>query len=124
MPDLPKPCRIILDVDTGIDDAMAILFAINRPGITLEALTTTYGNIDVASATRNSLQILEAAGCRDVPVAAGAARALTRPFSKRGSRIHGATALAMSNCPNPRPAPSIPGRLISSSNWCAPVLAS
>jgi purine nucleosidase len=86
-------CRMILDVDTGIDDAMAIIYALNRKGISLEAVTTTYGNIDVASATRNSLQILEAAGRGDIPVAAGAARALTRPFTKRGSRIHGANGI-------------------------------
>lgn len=99
---MPTPCRIILDVDTGIDDAMAILYALNRPGITLEALTTTYGNIDVASATRNSLQILEAAGRADIPVASGASRALTQPFSKRGSRIHGANGIGNVELPPPR----------------------
>ncbi|ARO13400.1 Inosine/uridine-preferring nucleoside hydrolase [Ketogulonicigenium robustum] len=82
--------RIILDVDTGIDDALAILYALRRPGISLEAVTTTYGNIDIAQATRNSLQILEAAGRTDIPVARGAARALVRPYTKKGSVIHGA----------------------------------
>lgn len=99
---MPKQCRMILDVDTGIDDAMAILYAVNRHGVTLEALTTTYGNIDVASATRNSLQILEAAGHSDVPVAAGASRALTRPFTKRGSRIHGANGIGNVELPAPK----------------------
>ncbi|KFL29493.1 hypothetical protein JP75_20700 [Devosia riboflavina] len=93
---------MILDVDTGIDDAMAILYAVNRPGITLEALTTTYGNIDVASATRNSLQILEAAGHSCVPVAAGASRALTRPFTKAGSRIHGPNGIGNVDLPIPK----------------------
>lgn len=99
---MPKQCRIILDVDTGIDDAMAILYAVNRPGITLEALTTTYGNIDVAAATRNSLQILEAAGCPEIPVASGASRALTRPFNKLGSRIHGANGIGNVDLPAPK----------------------
>ncbi len=63
--------RIILDVDTGIDDAMAILFAFGRPGITLDVVTCTYGNIDVASAMRNTLQFLEAARHGVLPVAWG-----------------------------------------------------
>ncbi|MEF2070103.1 nucleoside hydrolase [Consotaella aegiceratis] len=94
-------CRTLLDVDTGIDDAMAILLALKRPGIELEAITTTYGNIDVASATRNTLQLLEAAGRTDVPVAAGCKRALTRPFTKRGSRIHGSNGLGDVDLPLP-----------------------
>src|SRR5437870_4692380 len=55
-------CRMILDVDTGIDDAMAILYALNRPGIRLEACTTTFGNTDVDTATGNTLRVLELAG--------------------------------------------------------------
>jgi len=86
-------CRILLDVDTGIDDAMAIVFALNSPSVHLEAVTTTYGNIDVASATRNTLQVLEAAGRGDVPVAAGASRALTREYLGGGAHIHGSNGL-------------------------------
>jgi purine nucleosidase len=95
-------CRMILDVDTGIDDAMAIVYALNHPGISLEAVTTTYGNIDVASATRNTLALLEAAGRSDIAVASGCARSLTRPFSKRGSRIHGANGLGDVDLPLPK----------------------
>ncbi|WP_127753121.1 nucleoside hydrolase [Devosia sp. 1566] len=98
---MTSTCRMILDVDTGIDDAMAVVFALNHPGIQLEALTTTYGNIDVASATRNTLQLLEAAGRTDIPVAAGCSRALTRPFHKRGSRIHGSNGLGEVELPLP-----------------------
>ena len=59
---MPELCRMILDVDTGIDDAMAILYALRRPGIRLEALTTTFGNTDIDTATKNTLRILELAG--------------------------------------------------------------
>lgn len=97
--------RIILDVDTGIDDALAILYALRRPDISLEAVTTVYGNIDIAQATRNSLQILEAAGRTDVPVAQGAARALTRPYTKKGSVIHGANGLGGVELPPPSAKP-------------------
>jgi purine nucleosidase len=94
--------RIILDVDTGIDDAMAILTALGRPGLTLDAVTCVYGNIDVGTATRNTLALLELAGRGDIPVASGASRALTRPYTKRGSRIHGSNGLGEMDVPAPR----------------------
>ncbi len=82
--------RIILDVDTGIDDALAILYALGRDNIELEALTTIYGNVDVDTATRNSLQLLELAGRTDIPVARGVSRPLTQPFNGGALHVHGA----------------------------------
>jgi purine nucleosidase len=97
--------RLILDVDTGIDDAMAILYALNRPGIRLEACTTTFGNTDVDTATANTLRILELAGRGDVPVARGAARSLVRPFVKAADHVHGANGLGGVSLPEPRAKP-------------------
>jgi purine nucleosidase len=102
---MSAPCRMILDVDTGIDDALAVVYAVRRPGIVLEAVTTTFGNIDVASATRNTLQILELVGRADVPVAAGAAHALVRPFVRGAAHIHGANGLGEVDLPAPRARP-------------------
>ena len=79
----------MLDVDTGIDDALAILYALGRENIVLEALTTTYGNIDVDTATRNSLQLLALAGRADIPVARGVSRPLTQPFNGGAPFVHG-----------------------------------
>ena len=45
---------MIMDVDPGIDDAMAIFYAVRRHQIQLEALTTTFGNTDVAISTENT----------------------------------------------------------------------
>lgn len=102
---MSAPCRMILDVDTGIDDAMAIFYAVHRPGIVLEAVTTTFGNIDLAAATRNTLQILELAGRADVPVAAGAAHALTRPFVRGAVHIHGNNGIGDVTLPDPAVTP-------------------
>ena len=99
---MTKPCRIILDVDTGIDDALAITYALAHDEIELAAVTTTYGNISVEKATRNTLALLEAAGRADIPVAAGAKRALTRPYNKTASRIHGANGFGDVELPEPR----------------------
>jgi purine nucleosidase len=102
---MADPCRMILDVDTGIDDAMAILYALKRPGIRLEALTTTFGNTDVDTATVNSLRILELAGRGDVPVARGVGRSLVRPYVKAADHVHGGNGLGGIDLPAPKAKP-------------------
>jgi purine nucleosidase len=69
--DVSSARRMIIDVDPGIDDAMAIFYAVRRPAIKLEALTTTFGNTDTAIATDNALRVLELLGRPDIPVAKG-----------------------------------------------------
>ena len=98
---MTDPCRLILDVDTGIDDAMAILYALGRPGVRLEALTTTFGNTDVDTATANTLRILELAGRSEIPVARGSGRSLLRPFVKGAEHVHGANGLGGVALPAP-----------------------
>lgn len=93
--------RLVLDVDTGVDDALALWYAARRPGIKLEAVTTLYGNVDVEQTTRNTLQILELAGLPAVPVAAGAAKALTRPPRVRDFFVHGQNGLGGVALPAP-----------------------
>ena len=75
---------VILDVDTGVDDALAIALALRWPRVELVALTTVAGNVDVEKAVRNSLTVLDWYGRDDVPVHRGASRPLTR-------RLHTAT---------------------------------
>ena len=78
------PTPLILDVDTGIDDAIALLYACASPEVQLIAATCVMGNVTVTQAVRNTLTVLEVAERREVEVAAGAARPLVRehePFS-------------------------------------------
>ena len=77
---MTDPCRMILDVDTGIDDAMAIFYALSRPGIRLEALTTTFGNTDTSIATENTLKILELPAAPRSRWRRASARSLIRPY--------------------------------------------
>ncbi len=102
---MSHPCRMILDVDTGIDDAMAILYALNRPDIKLEALTTTFGNTDIDTATANTLRILELAGRSEIPVARGPGRSLLKPFVKAADHVHGRNALGEVVLPEPTAKP-------------------
>jgi len=86
--------RMILDVDTGIDDALAILFALLSPDIKLEGLTTGYGNINVDQATENTLRLIQLANCGyDVPVAKGASKPLEREYDGGVPHIHGSNGI-------------------------------
>ncbi|UWQ79840.1 nucleoside hydrolase [Leisingera sp. S132] len=80
--------KLIIDTDPGIDDAMAIFYAAAAPDIDLLGLTTIFGNVTTATATRNALRLLEAAEL-DVPVAAGATTPLVLPPFKPSAHVHG-----------------------------------
>src|SRR5690349_17950701 len=81
--------RIIIDTDPGIDDAMAIFFALNSPEIELIGLTTTFGNGHTDLTTINALRLLEIAGRSDIPVAQGAAQPIASRFDEPGAVVHG-----------------------------------
>ena len=74
-----RDCRVILDVDTGTDDALALAYAVASPRIELVAVTTVAGNVDVEKTTANTLAVLDWLGANDVPVHRGASRPLVRP---------------------------------------------
>ncbi|MUG46247.1 nucleoside hydrolase [Paenibacillus woosongensis] len=80
---------VIMDVDTGIDDALAIAYAAHSPELELIALTTCFGNIPAKEATRNSLYILDKLG-KSVPVYEGAELPVNGSLKKAYARhIHG-----------------------------------
>lgn len=83
----------ILDVDTGIDDAFAVLFAARHPDIHLIGVTCVDGNTNLKQVVINTLKVLDAAGAGPVPVAAGATRPLIAE-RKNGASVHGADGLA------------------------------
>ena len=97
------PVPIIVDVDTGVDDALALLFAARHPGLDLRAVTCVAGNAAVDQVVTNTLTVLEAAGASHVPVARGADRPLVAP--NRPSSTHGADGMADLGRPAPRAAP-------------------
>jgi purine nucleosidase len=93
-----NPTSIILDVDTGIDDALAIGMAVARADIDLIAVTTLAGNIDVENATENSRRVLGFLGANSIPVHRGASRPLVRAHQD-ASDYHGANGLGDSDLP-------------------------
>jgi purine nucleosidase len=95
---------IILDCDPGIDDALAIAFAVASPEIELAGLTTVAGNVGLAKTTWNALAVASFVGAPDVPVTAGCATPLLRPAIDAG-HVHGDSGLGGAVLPPPvRPA--------------------
>jgi inosine-uridine nucleoside N-ribohydrolase len=74
----PKP--VILDVDPGHDDAVALMLACGHPDLDLLAVTTVAGNVPIEKTTRNTLRVLSLVGCTHVPVGVGASEPLERPL--------------------------------------------
>jgi inosine-uridine nucleoside N-ribohydrolase len=70
--------RIILDCDPGHDDAIALLLALGSPEVELVGVTTVAGNQTLEKTTANAIRLLDHVGREDIPVAAGAPRALVR----------------------------------------------
>ena len=85
--------KIILDTDPGVDDAMAIAYALAHPGIELLALTVVFGNINIDFATRNAQYILDVLGATNVAVAKGAAVPSVQSPRPHADFVHGADGL-------------------------------
>jgi len=82
------PTKIILDTDPGIDDAMAIFFAMLAPEIELLGLTTTFGNVSVDMATENALRLVEMMNL-DTPVAKGESKPSVQMPAPFPDFVHG-----------------------------------
>lgn len=84
--------RVVLDTDPGVDDALALLFALRCPEIDLVGVTTVAGNVLVDQGTENARAILSVAGRDDVRVYRGASRPLTGRLTT-ASFFHGTRGL-------------------------------
>ncbi|WP_435216291.1 nucleoside hydrolase [Streptomyces sp. bgisy034] len=100
MPNDGLPIPVIIDCDTGVDDALALLFAVRHPGLDLRAVTCVAGNTDVDGVVLNTLTVLEQAGAPEIPVARGAARPLIEP-SRSARHVHGEDGMGDLGLPAP-----------------------
>jgi purine nucleosidase/pyrimidine-specific ribonucleoside hydrolase len=84
---------ILIDTDPGIDDALAILLAFGSPEVSVEAITTVAGNVEVALGSDNILRILDVVSPAPRPrVAEGAPAPLRQPLVT-APHVHGADGL-------------------------------
>ncbi|MEG1896025.1 MAG: nucleoside hydrolase [Oscillospiraceae bacterium] len=74
-----KKTPIILDVDTGIDDAVALVLALQSSELDVRGITVVAGNQTLEKTLYNTLSVVEFLGRKDIPVAKGADRPLVKP---------------------------------------------
>jgi purine nucleosidase len=94
------PKKIILDCDPGIDDALAIAYAVGSAELDLVGITTVAGNVGLDTTTANALRLREFLGSHAVPVTAGSAVPLLRPLMT-AAHVHGPDGLGQARLPPP-----------------------
>jgi purine nucleosidase len=94
--------RVVIDCDTGVDDAMAIFYGLLAPEIEVVGLTCCWGNSWVETTTANTLRLLEIVRMPSIPVAMGARKPLLGPIWKLGTGVHGADGQGNTNLPPPK----------------------
>ena len=84
--------KVIYDTDPGVDDAMALYYALAHPGIDVVGITTTFGNVTVEQAATNGLYLTEIAG-RKIPVTLGVKTPWLKAAGTPPDFIHGGDGL-------------------------------
>ncbi|KRM88453.1 nucleoside hydrolase [Liquorilactobacillus vini] len=101
--------KIILDLDTGIDDALAIAYAVADPAVDLLAIICSYGNVYVENAVTNSLKILELLHATNVKVYQGRSHSAEKAKFVRmpvSAQIHGENGIGEIDLPSPKMKPA------------------
>jgi inosine-uridine nucleoside N-ribohydrolase len=96
--------KILLDCDTGIDDAIALLFLadlIRAGSVELVGVGTVHGNVEARAGALNTLRLLELTGTENVPVAIGAARPMAQDVHYAWD-YHGTDGLGETRLPEPK----------------------
>jgi purine nucleosidase len=92
---------LLLDVDTGIDDSLALLYTCGSPDAELVAVTCVAGNVEARQVAENTRAVLELAGRDDVEVALGREVPLVRPLLTT-PETHGPRGIGYAELPPPR----------------------
>lgn len=95
--------EFLIDTDVASDDAVALIMALRNPGVTVLAVTTVAGNVEVRQAARNALYTAELCDS-EVPVFIGAQKPLTREHV-RADWFHGRDGLGDHGYPVPKRSP-------------------
>ena len=96
---------LLIDCDTGIDDALALLYACASPEAEIVGVSCVAGNVELPHIVRNTLAVLELVGRGEVEVAAGRDAPIRRPLRTAGD-THGETGLGYAQLPLPTAGPS------------------
>jgi purine nucleosidase len=89
---------VFADVDTGVDDAMALIYLLASPDAELIGVASTGGNVAVQQVCVNNLDLLDLCRAGDVPVARGAEQPLSAPMCPPG-KVHGPNGMGYAELP-------------------------
>lgn len=92
--------KIIIDTDTGSDDAVALIMALKSSVVKVEAITTVCGNVPLELATKNALMTIEIANGQKPPLYSGAEKPLFRDLVT-AVNVHGEDGMGDCNLINP-----------------------
>lgn len=98
---MSNPLPVVLDVDTGGDDALALLLAMASPALDVRGITCVAGNCGLEQVVANTLTLLDAIDAPPVPVAAG----MDRPLLDSGlpaPQLHGSDGMGDLGLPAPQ----------------------
>ncbi|MEU4344740.1 nucleoside hydrolase [Nocardia sp. NPDC023852] len=101
--------KIIMDVDTGIDDSLALLYLLGSPDAEIAGIAATAGNVSAAQVAANNLAWLDVCHAPDIEVALGAADPIAIPL-RTTEDTHGPQGVGYAELPastrrlSPRPA--------------------
>jgi purine nucleosidase len=101
--------RLVVDTDTGIDDALALMLLASMPDVDIVAVTTTHGNCTTEASTANARLVLDTCGLADVPVIGGRSVPLVGELSVAWF-VHGHDGLGDCGIAPPPAAPAVAGR--------------
>ncbi|MEZ2388654.1 nucleoside hydrolase [bacterium RCC_150] len=96
-----EPVSLLVDCDTGIDDALALAYLCSQPQVELVAVSSTSGNVAAEQVARNNLSLLELCGRPAVPVAIGSRSPLRIPLVTT-PETHGPQGIGYAELPEPR----------------------
>ncbi|MGA8253019.1 MAG: nucleoside hydrolase [Mycobacterium sp.] len=89
---------VFVDVDTGVDDALALVYLLASPDADVVGIASTGGNVAVDQVCENNLGLLELCGITDIPVSKGSDETLTGPI-RAPSAVHGTKGLGYADLP-------------------------
>jgi inosine-uridine nucleoside N-ribohydrolase len=93
--------KVILDMDPGVDDALALILALKSPEVQVLGITTVAGNASLEMTSANARRVLEYLNAGSIPVAMGAANPLNHPLEDALS-YHGLDGLGNCGLPPPK----------------------
>lgn len=98
--------KVIIDCDTGIDDSIALLYALKREDVQIMAITSCFGNCSAKQSAYNSLKMIEMAKPKyNIPVYIGYEKTYDDVVPTYATNVHGNDGIGNVSLPEPKQQP-------------------